>query len=455
MLSSEFPKYSKCLKPDANAQETWVVNWPLLGGESGSGYIYNDTSNELSELPYKYEGLNFLNTWVTPPMQPYSYYKYEWTRTPSQVDFDGGEIATERIIPDDLKEGGTEKVSRTDVTVKIDLVKPTGSIGFGVPLLLSTVPEEGDGTAVSYTKCSSLEDVVTAGFADTTLTYKTAELIFMQDDPPAEIAVASTEDTAAEYISSVYNADLDFRQVILADGLISSTTDIESLATAAETRGNVVVFVSSSSGTTGTVVSQADHDRIFMFYGDLADNGGLPVGALIGATAGYTPGEITYKNIKLKGVKSVWEGKTSKERISLIDAANGCYAIEKAGDIVTSEGKVLSGEYLDIIDCQDWIIQQITYRTQKLLNAMPKVPYDNVGIAMLENECTTVLKEAANAGMIAYDTDAGSHLYSTDYALRQDTTAEDRAVRKYIGGRFSFELAGAIHTVEITGEIIV
>lgn len=451
MLSSEFTKWSTMLTPSSESPNVMIVSW----GKS-NGYIYNDTDNVINSAVYSVEIDGTIYTTISPAMQPNSYYKWNWDITPSKIDYDGGQVATELVVPDDLKEeGGIEKVSKTDVTVKIDLVKPTGSIGFGVPLLLSTVPEEGEAEAVAYTKCSSLEDVAEAGFADTTLTYKTAELIFMQDNPPAEIAVASTEDTLANYISSEYNAGLDFRQVILADGLISSTTDIESLATAAETRGNVVVFISSSSGITGTVVNKADHDRIFMFYGELADNGGLPVGALIGAAAGYTPGEITYKNIKLKGVKSVWEGKTSKERISLIDAANGCYAVEKAGDVVTSEGKVLSGEYLDIIDCQDWIIQQITYRTQKLLNTMPKVPYDNVGIAMLENECITVLKEAANAGMIAYDTDAGSYLYSTDYALRQDSTAEDRAARKYIGGRFSFELAGAIHTVEITGEIIV
>ena len=344
--------------------------------------------------------------------------------------------------------------SAVDVTVKIDLVKPAGTFGFGVPLLLSTTPTEGEATDIGYTKCTSLDGVVTAGFADTTLTYKTAELIFMQDNPPAEIAVASTDDIAG-YINSDYNVNLDYRQIVLCDGLLTTADEIPSIAAAAEARGNVVVFVSSGVGTTSTIVDVEDYDRIFAFYGELADNGGLPVGALIGATAGYTPGAITYKNIKLKGVDTVWNSKTSKERIGLIDDANGCYAVEKAGDIVTSEGKVLSGEFLDIIDSQDWIIQQITYRTQRLLNNMAKVPYDNIGIALLENECLTVLKDAANAGMIAYDSDAGAYLYSTDYALRQETTAEDRAARKYIGGKFSFELAGAIHTVEITGEIIV
>lgn len=84
---------------------------------------------------------------------------------------------------------------------------------------------------------------------------------------------------------------------------------------------------------------------------------------------------------------------------------------------------------------------------------MPKVPYDNAGIAMLENVCLTVLKEAANMGMVAYDTESGSYLYSTDYALREDQSSTDRVERKYVGGKFSFGLAGAIHTVVVNGEI--
>ena len=106
----------------------------------------------------------------------------------------------------------------------------------------------------------------------------------------------------------------------------------------------------------------------------------------------------------------------------------------------------MNGEYIDIIDSKDWIISQIVYRTQKLLNRAKKVPYDNTGIAMLEAECLTVLKEAAAMGMIAFATDAERYLYSVNYALREKQTDADRVARRYVGGSFEFELAGAIHS---------
>ena len=67
-----------------------------------------------------------------------------------------------------------------DVKVKIDLTKPIGGIGLGIPLIL----EENATKEVSYTECKTLAEVITAGFADTTKVYKAANAMLMQDNPP-------------------------------------------------------------------------------------------------------------------------------------------------------------------------------------------------------------------------------------------------------------------------------
>ena len=107
-----------------------------------------------------------------------------------------------------------------------------------------------------------------------------------------------------------------------------------------------------------------------------------------------------------------------------------------------------------VFDTEDYIVQQLTYQTQKVLNNADKVPYDNNGIAMLEAAAMNVLQDAFNKGMIANKAD-GTPDYFVAYALREDTSETDRANRYYAGGNFGFALAGAIHKVYITGEITV
>jgi hypothetical protein len=128
--------------------------------------------------------------------------------------------------------------------------------------------------------------------------------------------------------------------------------------------------------------------------------------------------------------------------------------VKKAGDIVTSDGRSASGEYIDVVDSYDWIIQNIEHDTQKVLNNSAKVPFTNPGITQLEDATRSVLKTAFTNGMIA-PTEDNDNVgdYSTDFAPASEATAAEKASRHYSGGNFSFVLAGAIHTAEINGTV--
>ena len=180
--------------------------------------------------------------------------------------------------------------------------------------------------------------------------------------------------------------------------------------------------------------------------------------ALVGATAGMDAGSFTYKNIILQGIEP--DAERTEEEILLLSTGSGsggtcAYTIaRKAGDLVTTEGKAASGEYLDIVDSFDWIIQGIENSAQKLLNGSPKLPYDNRGIGMLEGVTANVLKQADNMGMIAHNA-AGEALYATEFGGVDATKEADRRERSYALGRFTFTLAGAIHTAEINGTVTI
>ena len=331
-----------------------------------------------------------------------------------------------------------------DVKVHIDLTKPIGTVGFGVPLILL----ENAASAVDYIEVSSISELVSAGFDQTSVVYKAANLLFMQDNAPKQVALCAATTAATDALADENLTGQGWRHLIVVNEEGGTASTISAISALVETLDGKLYFagldVDDSTSITATGLR-----RTILFYCDATDSVPVPVAALAGEIAGRAAGSFTYKNMTLKGIEPQ---KLTDAQIQAIHAKGGITFVKKAGDNVTSEGKLAGGEYIDVIDCEDYIIQQLAYQTQKLLNNADKVPYDDNGIAMLESVAINVLQGAFNNGMIAVKED-GTPNYSVSYAKREDTTEENRATRRYLGGTFSFALAGAVHEVEITGTI--
>lgn len=328
-------------------------------------------------------------------------------------------------------------MAKNDVTVKITQKQVAGSAGFGVPLIV-----QGMGTAAKeYAEHSSLDEIKEAGYSPDTPVYKQCEKLFMQNNRPAKVAVCVGTGKVTETLTLMKNKD--FRQVIAVLGEGDDTP--AELAAYIEASEDKMLFIKSADASELAAIGKMDRTIAVVYAGK--DDG--VEGALVGATAGLTVGSFTYKNIIIKGIAP---DPLTDAQIEAVHEAGGICIVQKAGDIVTSEGIVLSGEYADIIDSKDYVIKNIAYRSQKLLNSTPKLSFDNVGISQLEGVVTGVLAEAYGMGIIAENED-GTPAYSTDFATRAETPAGDRAARTYNGGRFSFDLAGAIHYATINGTI--
>lgn len=327
-----------------------------------------------------------------------------------------------------------------DVKVKIDLAKPTGKVGFGIPLIL----EEKATTDIAYIECSNMSEVVSAGFDTNSKVYKSANTIFMQNEAPAKIAVCATTNDTKTWLNNIDNVNKNWRQlIVVTEG--ETTIAVENIMTTIETTSNKMYFADLDvEDTTITAEKTSGIQRTVLFYCKATTDVPSPVSALVGATAGLTTGSFTYKNIVLKGIAPQ---ALTDTQIEAIHAKGGITFVTKAGDNVTSEGKVAGGEYIDIIDSLDYVVYNLEYQTQKKLNNEKKIPYDDRGITSLENVARVVLKDCYAMGIIATNDD-GSPAYSTNYAMRKDTDENDRAVRKYVGGQCSFALAGAIHLVD-------
>lgn len=328
-----------------------------------------------------------------------------------------------------------------DVKVKIDMAKTYGSLGFGYPLIL----EENATAGKAYKEYSSIDAVVTGGYEKTTKVYKAAQLMFMQDHKPEKIAICSCTDGADDWLGDTENISKGWRQLVVVNGSTSAqATANTAIATAIEAAVPEKIFYANESmpetmaSATAVVTGK---DRTVEFYYTPTDDIPVPVAALVGEIGGLAPGSYTVNNLTLKGLTPQ---ELSDDDISKIHSISGITFILSAGDGVCSEGKTSSGEYIDNVDGNDYIKQQLEYKTQKVLNTNLKIPYTNAGIALLEAAAISVMKNAQNLGIVED--------YTVTYALREQTTESDRASRKYIGGTCSYSAQGAIHEVEIVCE---
>lgn len=334
-----------------------------------------------------------------------------------------------------------------DVIVNISEMSTTGAVGFGIPLVIVSKSAK----AVPYTECTELSEVEKLFGAETEI-YNIAKLIWGQKNKSKSIAFyASTNDAETAVNEVIHN---DWRQLIVVFGEDDTKTAAD-VSEYIETTNDKMYFVTVSEMNELTTLS--DKERTVAFYYDLKDSNGKlvapnAVAAIVGESAGRDAGSFTYKNLIISGLAPL---EITENQLNGIHEAGAITLLRKAGDVVTSEGKNTQGDYIDIVDSKDWIIKQIGYQSQKLLNASEKLPYTNQGIAALENVTKNVLQEAYNNGMIATGDDDATALYNVNFKSRSEMSEADRKNRIYSGGNFDFTLAGAIHTAHINGELVI
>ncbi len=329
-----------------------------------------------------------------------------------------------------------------DVRVVIERKKAVAGEGFGVPLVFAGFCA----AEVPYTECASVDEVA-ALFGQGSAVAVAAGRMFGQALPPPAVAVYGGVGSALSSLPGVW--DRNWRQLVIATDEDAGEDSIAAIAAHVDAAGGKIYFARASAleEVSGEGRDITLYRRVYCMYHPGADV--CPEAAVAGFAAGRPAGEITYKNLMASGVApcDLTDAQVAEA------AERGCYCVVvKAGDVVTTGGKTGVGEYLDVVDAEDYVVREIERRTQKALNAAPKVPYDNNGIALLESVCVDVLADAFANGIIAVDGD-GLPDYAVDYKPRSETRAADRAARRYVEGSFTFALAGAVHEAVVHGVI--
>ncbi len=203
---------------------------------------------------------------------------------------------------------------------------------------------------------------------------------------------------------------------------------------------------------TGTKLKDGNYFRTYWFYhADAATD--YPEVAIMAKSFASEPGQETWANQRLSAVTT---DKLTETQAIAVFGKNGNTFEPFRNIVITQNGKVAGGEWIDIIRFRDWLTEEIRVRVfRRLIDR--KVPFTDGGIAIIENEIRGALNLAQRRGAIApteYD-DEGTGIpgYTITVPKSYLISANDKANRILRDVYFTARPSGAIHLVEIRGTL--
>lgn len=235
---------------------------------------------------------------------------------------------------------------------------------------------------------------------------------------------------------------------VITDSASETNVDLVATWTLAQKK---LYFVSTESsfeldgtGALGADLKAAANDRVAILYAPVPHQFGAAAWAGLGAA--QTPGSITWAFKTLAGITP--KTLTATERSNL-ETDNENHYQTVAGLSITRQGKVASGEFIDIRHGLDALEADIKESVFALLANSPKVPFTNKGLDSVANAIQGSLVRFEQSGLLV----EGSSVVTMP-ALSSISTL-DKAARLLANVKFSATLAGAIHKITIVGTVSV
>lgn len=178
--------------------------------------------------------------------------------------------------------------------------------------------------------------------------------------------------------------------------------------------------------------------------------------AMLGKVLPLDPGSETWAYKRLSGVSPATL--TATHRTNL-DARNAGYFKTEAGVNITWQGKVASGNFVDITRSLDWLDDDMRTGVFGVVAAgdvfgalvgAAKIPYTDAGVALIVAQVRASLRRATKRGILSPDPE-----FTVTFPLVADVATIDKAARLLPDIKFSATLAGAVHRVVITGVVSV
>lgn len=304
------------------------------------------------------------------------------------------------------------------------------------------VSERGFGTILVLTDEKEIDYTVVTNedlnkYIDSPKAHSLLSRLFMQKPQPQNVVIVGTsEGGIADAIPKlIEEGKSDF---FFITSVANDTETIKTISETAQT-ANKVYAVTVNDLEVAKGLGEEVFDNTFVYYHPDPD------AYLAEAMAVIMSFDIGGKTAKFKQVQGVKNTYISNTDLAELHKLNIQSYVEKMGVLQTTEGKMLSGEYIDVVLGEYWIRFRLEESLQRLALVEKKIPYTDRGIAMMVGETEKVLSRAVDQEII----EGGQ--YRIDYRKRKDVPVNDVANRKYDYIVWTAMLQGAIHQGQISG----
>ena len=343
--------------------------------------------------------------------------------------------------------------------VTVNITRETTSVAvaaFNVPMILSTFATSKTRTAFTRARVyGSLAELTDDGWASTDAVYKMANAIFMQNPTVNKIVVGRADSGDADVAASlnaIANENTSWYGLLVDQAMDDEYGDI---AAWVETNKKLFIIWTTDANTPdaskttdlASTLMALSYDRTaVIWHAQPSDGADYPDAAWMGEGFPYEPGTSTWAYKTLKGVTP---DSITGAKESALQGKNCNYYSEVGGVNITQEGKVASGEWIDIIIGTDWIEARLREAVYSAFVNNRKIPYDDSGITLIEGLVKGVLNQAAAAGILQADSIV---VTVPRYA---DIPQADKRDRRLPDVKFTALYQGAIHRTTINGTISV
>jgi hypothetical protein len=341
-----------------------------------------------------------------------------------------------------------------DKVVKVTITRQTSvpsMASFNDHLIVDTI-EDGITQTDRAAKYGSLTELADAGFLPSSFAYRAAQKQFAQSphigefyvglrepDEDWDVALQAIQDENNEWYAATAGTRVMAEQQAIAEW-IQAAGKLGGLATGDP------ALVNAAAGDLASWAQTMNLERVFVFYHpDILDGTDpVPEAALFGKMLTKHPGSATWA---LKALSSVPTYSLKEGQFSKADQKNATVYVLMAGLPITQDGKVASGEYIDVIHGIDWLRARLQNLIFTPMAQRDKIPFTDDGIQTIVSAVRAGLDEGVRYEILTSD-------YEITYPLRSELAADWKGRRTLPDIKFTAPLAGAIQHTIVEGTVI-